>query len=167
MTFPDPFPAPFDGFRAHVLPEWIDYNGHMNVAYYVLAFDLATDCFYNAIGCGQAYKEKGPYSTFTLEGHITYEREVRLGDPIRCTTLLIGFDRKRLHYFHAMYHAVDGYLAATNELLAIHVDMTQRRSAPMEDWLVERLGQVRTSHDGVPRPPQLGRSISLAAKRPG
>ncbi|MSO77763.1 MAG: thioesterase-like protein [Alphaproteobacteria bacterium] len=166
MAFPTPFPAPFDEFRGRVLPEWIDYNSHMNVAFYMLVFDLATDSFYDAVGCGRDYKETGPYSTFTLEGHITYERELRVGDPIRCVTNLIGFDTKRLHYFHQMYHGEEGYLAATNELIAIHVDMSQRRSAPLPDWLFQRLCHVRARHDTLARPPQVGRRVSLEAKRP-
>ena len=123
--------APFSQFSEPVRPEWIDHNGHMNVAYYMLAFDHATDAFYDYVGVGFAYKESSDYSTFSLEGHITYDREVMVGDILRFTTQLLDFDEKRLHYIHQMYHAEEGYLAATNELIGIHIDMSIRRSAPM------------------------------------
>ena len=153
--------APFDQHRDIVRPEWIDYNGHMNVAYYMLAFDNATDTFYNALGVGADYKEGGNFSTFTLEAHITYDREVMQGDPLRITTQLLDFDAKRIHYFHQMYHAEAGYIASTNELISIHIDMRIRRSAPMPDPLLERLAAMRDAHAALPKPPQAGRIIGI------
>lgn len=153
--------APFDQHRDIVRPEWIDYNGHMNVAYYMLAFDNATDTFYNALGVGADYKEGGHFSTFTLEAHITYDHEVMQGDPLRITTQLLDFDAKRIHYFHQMYHAEAGYIASTNELISIHIDMRIRRSAPMPDPLLERLAAMRDAHAALPKPPQAGRIIGI------
>src|SRR5665213_2371647 len=88
-----------------VLPEWIDANGHMNLAYYVVLFDLATDAIYDAIGVGQAYRDTTGGSTFTAETHTLYEREVRVGERVRITSHVLGVDAKRLHYFHEMFHA--------------------------------------------------------------
>lgn len=156
--------APFDRHRERVLPEWIDYNGHMNVAYYVMAFDHATDTFYDDIGCGAAYKENGGFTTFVLEGHITYDREVVEGDPLRVTTQLLDFDSKRLHFFHAMYHAERDYLSATNELIAIHIDLGVRRSAPFPETILERLRRMREAHAGLPWPGKAGRVIGIRRK---
>src|SRR3546814_18191536 len=104
-----------------------------------------------------------PYTTlfrsFTLEAHITYDREVMQGDPLRITTHLLDFDAKRLHYIHHMYHAEKGYLASTNELISIHIDMRVRRSAPMPADLLDRLAAVRDAHAMLPKPPQAGRVI--------
>lgn len=158
--------APFDRFTDRIRAEWTDYNGHMNVAYYFLIFDNATDAFYDWLGIGRAYKESSGFSTFTLEGHITYDRELLEGDPVRVTSRLLDFDGKRLHYFHEMYHAERGYLASTNELLAIHVDMRVRRSAPMPERILDRLREVKEAHAALPLPPQVGRRIGIAAKRP-
>jgi acyl-CoA thioester hydrolase len=69
---------------------------------------------------------------------------------------------KRIHYIHQMYHAKDGYLAATNELMSLHVSEATRRSAPMAAEILERLAQIQAAHDALPRPPQVGRAISLA-----
>ena len=153
--------APLALHRETVDPAWIDYNGHMNLAYYVLAFDHATDEFFDYIGLGTAYLDRNNCSTFTLETHVTYERELMAGDPMRFETQLLDHDAKRLHYMHFMYHDREGYLASTNELISLHVDMTQRRSSPMPQSVIERLDQVASSHGALPRPTQAGRVISL------
>jgi acyl-CoA thioester hydrolase len=153
--------APLALHRETVDPAWIDYNGHMNLAYYVLAFDHATDAFFDYIGLGEAYLKDNNCSTFTLEAHVTYDRELMAGDPMRFETQLLDHDAKRLHYMHTMYHAQEGYLASTNELISLHVDMTQRRSSPMPQAVIERLDQVAAAHRALPRPPQAGRVISL------
>jgi acyl-CoA thioester hydrolase len=156
-----PLAAPLALHSELVDPAWIDYNGHMNLAYYVLAFDHATDAFFDYLGLGVAYLEANNCSTFALESHVTYGREMKSGDPMRFETQLLNYDPKRLHYMHFMYHAEEGYLASTNELVSLHVDMTRRRSAPMPKTVIERVNQVATAHGALLRPPQAGRVISL------
>lgn len=153
--------APLALHRESVDPAWIDFNGHMNLAYYVLAFDHATDAFFDYVGLGVAYLEANNCSTFALEAHVTYDRELMAGDPMRFETYLLDHDAKRLHYMHLMYHAEEGYLASTTELISLHVDMTQRRSSPMPTSVIECLDQVAAAHSALPRPPQAGRVISL------
>jgi len=109
--------APLRLYRGVVRPDWIDFNGHMNVAYYMLAFDDATTVFFDHLGLGEGYMERTNCSTFTLEGHITYDREVKQGDELVFATRLLDYDSKRLHYFHEMYQAGQGYLAFTSELI--------------------------------------------------
>jgi acyl-CoA thioester hydrolase len=155
--------APFDVFRAVVRPEWIDHNQHMNMGYYLVVFDLATDEFLRWAGLDQAHRAARDVTTFALEAHVTYHREVRGGDPLRFTTLLLGHDAKRIHYIHAMYHGTEGYLAATNELLSLHVDRRTRRGAPMAPEVLARLARIQAAHDALPRPPQAGRRIGLDA----
>ncbi len=157
-------PAPFDELRISVRPEWIDYNGHMNMGYYLVVFDLATDAFLAWAGLDATHRRTHGVTTFCLEGHVTYHREVRAGDPLRFTTLLLAHDAKRLHYIHAMYHADDGYLAATNELMSLHVSEATRRGAPMAPAVLERLALVQRAHDALPRPPQVGRTIGLGSR---
>jgi acyl-CoA thioester hydrolase len=155
--------TPFDRHRDVVRPEWIDHNGHMNMGYYLLAFDLATDAFYDWVGLDAAHRGAEGVTTFCLEAHVTYRREVRLGDPLRYTTLLLDHDGKRLHYVHAMYHGAAGYLAATNELVSIHVSQQTRRGAPMAPAVLARLAAVKEAHAGLPRPADVGRRMGLAA----
>jgi acyl-CoA thioester hydrolase len=102
-------------------------------------------------------------TTFCLEAHVTYHREMRSGDPMRFTTVLLGHDAKRVHYLHAMYHAGEGYLAATNELMSLHVHLATRRGGPMAPEVLARLARIQAAHDRLPRPPQAGRRIGLAA----
>ena len=154
-------PAPFEAYRDHVREEWIDYNRHMNVGYYVVVFDYATDAWLDFIGLTPAYREKNQITTFTLEEHTTFLRELRAGAPLRFTTRLIGYDAKRIHYFHQMYHADEGFLASTNEVMSLHVSQKTRRSAPMAPAIEAKLAAIKAAHDPLPMPPQIGRVIGL------
>jgi acyl-CoA thioester hydrolase len=154
-------PAPFDEYRDVVRPEWIDHNGHMNMGYYLVVFDFATDAFLSWAGLGDAHRRAHQVTTFCLEAHVTYHREVGDGDPLRFTTVLLGHDAKRVHYIHAMYHATEGYLAATNELMSLHVSLATRRGGPMAPGVLERLARIQAAHDALPRPSQAGRRIGL------
>ena len=156
--------APLDAYRDVVRPEWIDHNGHMNMGYYLVVFDLATDEFMRWVGLDAEHRRRQRVTTFCLEAHVTYHREVREGDPLRFTTQLLGYDAKRLHYIHAMYHATDGYLAATNELMSLHVALETRRGAAMAPAVLARLAEIQGAHDALARPPQAGRAIGLGAR---
>jgi len=159
-----PSAAPFDQYRDRVRSEWIDDNDHMNMGYYAVVFDLATDAWFDYIGFDTEHRQKHKVANYTLECHISYLREVGEGDPLRFTTLLLGFDEKRLHYLHQMWHEKEGYVAATIELMHLHVSRITRRSAPMAPVLIKRLTSIRTVHETLPIPPQVGRSIGLDAK---
>src|SRR5262245_51106631 len=148
-------------FTCTVRPEWIEHNGHMNMGYYVVVFDLATDEWMRRVGLDAAHRAAHRVTTFCLEAHVTYHREVREGDPLRFTTRLLAYDAKRIHYFHEMYHAETGYLASTNELMSIHVSQETRRSAPMAPAILERLARIQKAHVALPRAPQVGRIMGL------
>ncbi|HHW76998.1 MAG TPA: thioesterase-like protein [Xanthomonadaceae bacterium] len=156
--------SPLCLYTGVVPPEWIDYNGHMNVAYYVLAFDHATDAFMDFLGMGRDYRERCNGSAFVVETHVNYQRELVAGDPMRITTQLLGFDSKRIHYFHRLYHGEKGFLAATTELMVIHVDLAERHSASMPLAVLDRLSALMTAHIQLPRPPQSGRVMGVRAK---
>ena len=156
-------PAPFDGYRDVVRNGWIDENGHMNMGYYVVVFDYATDAWLDFIGLSRSYKAAHGVMTFSLESHVTYRRELRECDELRFTTQLLDFDEKRIHYFHRMLHAGEGYLAATNELMSLHVSGETRRSAPMAREILEGLEETRGAHRALPIPPQVGRVMGLRA----
>ena len=158
--------APFDEYRDCVRPEWIDDNQHMNMGYYLVVFDKATDAWMRHIGLDRRHRLEHDITTFSLEGHITYDREVRVDDPLRFTTQLLGFDAKRIHYVHRMYHAEAGYLAATNELMSLHISQNTRRAAPMAETVLARLAEIEGAHRELPVPPEVGRAIGLTARRP-
>jgi acyl-CoA thioester hydrolase len=144
-----------------VLPEWIDANGHMNLAYYVVLFDQATDLLYDAIGVGQAYRDATGNSTFTAETHTLYEREVRVGERVRVVAHLLGVDAKRLHYFHEMFHAEGGHRVAAQELMALHIDMAARRVAPFPPDLHARIQAMVHEHADRELPNGVGRRIAM------
>jgi acyl-CoA thioester hydrolase len=152
--------APFDRHRAVVLPEWIDYNGHMNVAYYLLAFDKATDDFFDHLGLDSVHRETSGGSTFAGDIHLTYQREVHEGAPLRITTQLLGYDDKRIRFMSRMYHGEEGFLAATMECLTLYVDLNRRRVAVFPDAIRARLAAVFAAHATLPLPPEAGRVIA-------
>ena len=150
-----------DTHRDIVKPEWIDHNGHFNMGYYLVVFDRATDAFLHQVGLTAELREGTGATTFTLEAHVNYLNELREGDPLRFTTRLLGFDHKRIHYFHEMYHATEGYLAATNELMSLHVNHSTRRSAPMAMEVTRCLEEILEAQEPLPMPEQVGRRIGL------
>jgi len=153
-------PAPFAEATAVVLPEWIDYNGHMNVGYYHVAFDIASESFIELLGFTGEYREAHGITTFALESHLSFLREVKVGDRLRFEARLLDYDYKRVHYFQQMYHADEGYLAATYESVSAHVDVAARRTAPMGEALQARLAAVLEAHRHLPLAPQVGHVIS-------
>ena len=151
--------APIDGWREKILPEWTDYNRHMNVAYYTLIFDHGVDVFFEKIGLGRNYRETSFGSTFAVEHHITYNKEVMEGDTVECMSRLVGFDEKRLHHYHEMYHQKHGFLAATCEFLSLHVNLTTRRVSPIPEGNLNYLSKILAVHKKLPPAKYLGRVI--------
>lgn len=144
-----------------VLPEWIDHNGHMNVAFYVLAFDEATDAVYETWGLGFDYPEREGCSIFTIGMNVDYRSELFEGDPIRVTTQLVDWDHKRVHYYHEMFHAENGRLAATNECLAMNVDLETRRSTAFPESVQSKLRPVWDVQNGLAKPKGFGRQLMI------
>ena len=153
--------------RLVVEPDWVDYNGHMNLAFYVLAFDRATDHFYDQLGIGIAYREQMQSSMFTLAINVDYLREVFAGDELRVTTQLLDCDAKRMRYFHQMYRGhqmhqdEDAAPVATNECLAVHVDMNSRRSAPFPEVTRARVEALLGAHRRLAVPERVGRVLGV------
>ncbi len=144
-----------------VKPEWIDHNGHMNVAYYLLAFDLASETLDAYLGLSREYKAKSGLATFAADVHIAYRREVKEGDPLRFTGQVVACDEKRIHIWMDMFHATEGYLAATCEQMILHIDMSVRRVAPMTPDMQDWIRAVRDAHAILPTPDGLGKVIRV------
>lgn len=153
--------APFECPAQAVSSDWIDYNGHMNMAYYNMAFDRGVDALYDHLGIGAGYVQNAGGSCFTLEVHVCYVGELVLDDPIRITIQLLDWDAKRLHFYQEMYHATQGFLAATSEQMAMHVDMTSRRSAPFPEAIQATVATLAHTHASLPIPERVGRVIGI------
>lgn len=153
------FPTPFCRFEGEVLAEWIDSNDHMNLAYYVVLFDGATDAIYAELGLGPEYRARANAGTYAVETHTLYRRELRLGARVRVSSVVAGVDAKRLHLAHTML-GPDGGEAAMQELLLLHVDLRTRRVAPWPRDLLVRLEAACRAHARAARPAWLGRHIA-------
>lgn len=151
----------FDSGGAVVRPEWIDYNGHMNVGYYMVAFDQATEALCAHLGIGEAYRRRADASIFVVEAHVTYDREVLQAAPLAFRTRIVDHDGKRLHLLHRMFHAEAGYLAATNELMCLHVDLARRRAAPFPDDALGRIRELAALHAAFGPPDGVGRTVGI------
>ena len=163
LDFEPLFFAPFVSSVMRVEDGWIDYNGHLNMAYYNVLFDRAVDEACELLGIGQDYI-KTHHSTFTAEVHVRYLRELHSGDSVRVTFQLLGYDSKRLHYFEQLFHATDGWVSATSENLALHVDMRAKKTAPFPVAVMRRLATMKASHGNLPRPEAVGRRIAMPDK---
>ena len=140
-------PAPFVSSIMHIEPQWIDYNGHLNVAYYNVLFDRAVDELYELVGLGPAYLERTRHSTMVVEAHVRYLRELRLNEPVRVLVQLLDYDAKRIHLFEELRHATEHWLSATSETMTLGVDMIAKKVAPFEDSVNERPANVLTVID--------------------
>jgi acyl-CoA thioester hydrolase len=158
------FFAPFVSSVMRIEPQWIDYNGHLNMAYYNVLFDRAVDEAYELLGCGLAYLEATKHSTFTAEAHVRYLRELHAGDPVRVTFQLLDFDAKRMHYFEQLFHAEEGWLSATSENMVLHVDMTAKKTAPFPQAIAARLARMKAAHAHLAVPDGAGRRIAMPGK---
>ena len=108
------FAAPFVSSPMQVEPQWIDYNGHLNMAYYNVLLDRCVDEVFELLGCGLAYVKERRQSWYTAEVHLRYLRELHANDPVKVTFQLLEYDAKRMHYFEHLLHAEEGWVSATS-----------------------------------------------------
>ena len=125
-----------------IIKDWTDYNGHMNVAYYVLIFDLfGAEILMNKFQMGEDSAKSSKKSTMVVESHITYNQEVKEGDEVDINLIFFDHDKKRLHYKLEMIHREKKYVASTIEVLSLYVDLDQRKVSEFEDEKVKIMDQ--------------------------
>jgi acyl-CoA thioester hydrolase len=163
--FTPDFPAPFVSALMQVEPAWIDYNGHLNMAYYNVLFDRAVDEVYEPLGLGPGYLERHAHSTMVAEIHVRYLREVGAADPLRVKVQLLDYDAKRIHLFEELIHAEEGWVSATSESMTLHVDMTAKKVTPFPAPVLAALARMKAAHHHLPRPDAAGRRIAMPEKR--
>jgi len=156
--------APFVSSLMKVEPQWIDYNGHLNMAYYNVLFDRAVDEAYELLGIGLDYLKTENHSTFTAEVHVRYLRELHENDSVRVTYQLLDYDNKRIHYFEQLFHAEEGWVSATSENMTLHVDMASKKVAPFPPKVLRSLAAMKAAHARLPRPEAAGRRIAMPGK---
>lgn len=143
-----------------IRPEWIDHNGHLNMAYYNVLFDTAADEFYPEIGFGPDYIRERGFTTYTAEFHLCYLRELHLDERIRVHSWVLDYDEKRFHTYQEIHHE-DGWIAATGEALGLHIDTSGPRVAPMPDDVMARLRAFAETHSPDSWPEKAGRAIGI------
>ena len=140
---------------------WGDWNGHLNMAYYNVLFDRGIEDFLAAFGITEDSVAQGSGSSFTLEAHVTYLRELMIGDEVRVWTRILDWDAKRVHVVQSMEKLPDGFIAATSENMMLHVSLETRRAAPYPPEIAEKLGAMAQTHAALPVPPQVGHVIGI------
>lgn len=129
-----------------VLEEHLDEMGHMNVMWYTHFFDQGTWGLFSGLGMDLAYFENEHAGAFALEQHTRYLAELRLGDSVTVRSRILARNAKRLHFMHFMIQDGSGGLAATTELIGMHIDRRTRRSAPFPDYIADNIDEVLTQH---------------------
>jgi acyl-CoA thioester hydrolase len=158
------FEAPLKSKIHKVEDQWIDYNGHFNMAYYHVLFDRAADEAFALLGLGPDYVKAANASFFTLEAHVTYLRELHAGDGVVIQTQFLDHDVKRVHYVQQMFHAAEGWNSCVSENIVMHVDMAAKKSGPFPADVIERIAAVQKSHASLSVPSQVGHRIGIPRK---
>jgi acyl-CoA thioester hydrolase len=159
----------FVSWTGQVEHAWVDYNGHLNDAYYMVIFSYATDGLMAHIGLDAAGRATTGHTMYTLEIHLNYVQEVHEGVAVEVRTQILDIDAKRVHLFHTLHRQDDGTLLATNEQMLANIDMsnaaTGPKTAPFVPAVAARLQPLAQAHASLPRPANAGRSIALPAPR--
>ncbi|MFT6772716.1 MAG: acyl-CoA thioester hydrolase [Paracoccaceae bacterium] len=165
-----PADAPIPDFEAAALRttprqvpiEWIDYNGHMNVSYYTMAFDKAADEVYdNILLIGAEYARVQRMGPYVIQQHIHYLGELLRGDEFTCAFRILDCDDKRLHTWCDLIRVADGRIAASAEAMVMNVDLEERRSAPYPAWARARVAALALAQAELPVPVRVGALIGI------
>ena len=142
-------------------PGWVDYNGHLNQAFYGVIFDRSIDEALMPVGLGPDYIKERNCSYMTVESHTCFIRELLQTDPVRVVSRILDLDDKRMHMFCEMRHAGEDWLAATVEYMFLHIDMSIRKTSPWSPDLRRRLEAQRAATAALPWPERAGRRIGI------
>ena len=132
---------PFHISDQTIKKEWIDYNNHMNMAYYVLVFDDVWEIILKKFKMGEDSAKSTQMSTMVVETHTTYNSEVKLGDEVEINLTYFDHDKKRLHFKMEMIEKSSKKLSATLEMLSLYIDLKQRKVAEFEQEKIQIMDQ--------------------------
>lgn len=151
--------------RDTVRAEWVDYNGHLRDAYYLLLFSYAVDALMDHLGLDEAERALSQRSIYTLEVHLNYLRELKLGTELRVDVQLLAHDSKRLQVYLTLHRGEELEAAAASEQMLLHVDTEQGCAAPFSAALLARVEALAVAHADLPKPAYAGRQIGLPVQR--
>ncbi|MCY1209948.1 L-carnitine dehydrogenase [compost metagenome] len=158
-------PTALTTYRTTILPDWVDYNGHLRDAFYLLIFSYATDALMDEIGLDEGGRAETGHTLFTLECHLNYLAEVKLGAEVEVRTQLLAHDAKRLHIHHGLYLSDGEELLAASEQMLMNVDAETSRSAAFALPVGEKVEAIAAAHCELPRPRHVGCVIGLPPPR--
>lgn len=148
-------------YSGTVLPEWVDYNGHLRDAFYMLLFSYGADGLMDAIGLDAAGRTELGHSLFTLEVHVSFLHEVKVNTAFEVRAQILGIDAKRVHVGFALYTEDQPEMCAFGEKMLLNVDLSGPRATPFAQPVLALLHPLATEHAALPIPPQVGRAIAL------
>ena len=151
-------------YTTQVLADWVDYNGHLRDAFYLLIFSYATDALMDTLGLDSDNRDASGHSLFTLELHLNYLHEVKLDAEVEVRTQLIAHDAKRLHLYHSLYGVDEDRELAGNEQMLLHVDLAGPHATPFTAATLEKLAAISAEQAELPKPALLGRVIGLPVR---
>lgn len=148
-------------YQSTVRLDWVDYNGHLRDAYYLLIFSHATDALMDLLGLDEAGRQRTGHTLYTLECHLNYLAEVKQGEMVEVRTQLLDHDAKRLHIHHGLYRPGESASLAESEQMLMNIDSAAGRSAPFDEAVASRVRQLAAAHQTLPVPACIGRVIGL------
>ncbi|MCA0434775.1 MAG: thioesterase family protein [Proteobacteria bacterium] len=156
-----PIPLPHKSSVMGIEPEWVDYNGHFNMAYYLVLFDRAADALLDSLGMSLDYVKTTHQSFFTLETHTSYLRELAPDHKVIVEAQILDHDHKRIHYVQQMKHAEEGWVSCVLEVMLGHVDLKAKKTSNFPPDILARIAALAEVHKALPVPPQVGHKIGL------
>jgi acyl-CoA thioester hydrolase len=167
MSEPVHFDTPIISPLMTVEDTWIDYNDHLNMAYYNVLFDRASGAAVDILKLGEAYRRAEDRTLVTAEAHVTYLRELKAGAEVRASFRLLDADAKSMHIYQELFHS-DGWLSATSESLLLHVDLKAARGTPrvvrFSEQATSDIGTMLRYHRTLPRTKHIGKVIGISRR---
>lgn len=152
---------PLTTYSTTIPPDWVDYNGHLRDAFYLLIFSHATDALMDILGLDEAGRAHTGHTLYTLECHLNFLAEVKEGESVEVRSQLLAHDTKRLHIHHGLYRPGEDASLAQSEQMLMNIDSAAGRGAPFDEQVALRVVQLASEHQGLPQPSCVGRVIGL------
>ena len=160
--FDGPYETPLISPAKKVLKSWIDYNGHMNVAYYTMAIDKSLDLFLEEIlGIGETHAKKNNQGPFVVQANFTYLNEMKYNEKFCVKCSLVDFDQKKMHLFLEMVSLRNSKIMAFSEQLLLNVNLNKRKSEKYPEWVINRLRQLKKDHSEIEFPENIASLIKI------
>lgn len=152
---------PLTSYQTSISPDWVDYNGHLRDAFYLLIFSHATDALMDVLGLDEAGRARTGHTLYTLECHLNFLAEVKEGERVEVRTQLLAHDAKRLHIHHGLYRPGEDASLAESEQMLMNIDSAAGRAALFDEQVAERVAHLAAEQQHLQRPACVGRVIGL------